>query len=53
MTNDGGLARWEVMQMTNTQRKTWIKQMTARAKAQKEAQENARGGTKGPAKLGR
>lgn len=41
MTVDGGLNRWEVMNMTNTQRKTWLKQMTARAKRQREASEKA------------
>jgi hypothetical protein len=52
LTTDGGLNRWEVMQMTNIQRKTWITLLTEKAKKQKEAHENAK--TKsGPATLQR
>lgn len=42
LTTDGGLNRWEVMQMTNLQRKSWINMLTEKAKKQKEAHENAR-----------
>jgi hypothetical protein len=52
MTTDGGLNRWEVMNMTNTQRKSWIQMITAKAKAQKEAHEKARSGSSGPKTLG-
>jgi hypothetical protein len=52
MTTDGGLNRWEVMDFTNTQRKVWINLMTAKAKAQKEAQEKARSGGGGPPRAG-
>ena len=53
MTADGGLNRWEVMSMTNAQRKTWIDLMTDRAKQQKEARDNAGSkGSKGPNRLG-
>lgn len=51
MTTDGGLNRWEVMAMTNIQRKTWIQLMTAKAKQQKEAHEDARSNAGGPARL--
>lgn len=51
MVTDGGLNRWEVMNMTNTQRKSWIQMITAKAKAQKEAHEKARGSS-GPKTLG-
>ncbi len=52
MTTDGGLNRWEVMQMTNVQRKAWIQMITAKAKMQKEAHEKARSGSSGPKTLG-
>ncbi len=41
MTIDGELNRWEVMNMTNTQRKKWLSQMTERSKRMKEAREKA------------
>lgn len=52
MVNDGGMNRWEAMAMTNTQRKTWIEMITARAKVQEEAHEKARenSGRKTPAR---
>lgn len=51
---DGGLHRWEAMNMTNTQRKKWLSQMTERAKRQKEAREKASakaGPSTGPSRL--
>ena len=41
LTVDGHLERWEVLQMTNIQRTGWMKRLTARAKAQKEARDRA------------
>jgi hypothetical protein len=38
---DGGLSRWEVMGLTNVQRKNWIDLLTERNKAQKKAEERA------------
>jgi hypothetical protein len=48
MTADGGLARWEVMNMTNIQRKNWINLMTERAKRMKEAREKGSTGSRNP-----
>ena len=47
MTNDGGLAYQDVMNMTNDKRSRWMKLMQARAEKQKEEMEKARSG-KGP-----
>jgi hypothetical protein len=41
LTLDGGLSRWEVMGMTNVQRKNWLDLLTERNKAQKKAEEKA------------
>lgn len=42
LTTDGGLNRWEVMQMTNLQRKSWMKMLTEKVNQQKEAHEKAK-----------
>lgn len=53
MTNEGGLNRWEVMQMTNIQRKTWIELINERIEEQKNAQEKAKANKgNGPHHLG-
>lgn len=41
LTLDGGLNRWEVMGMTNAQRKEWLDLLTERNKARQKAEEKA------------